>query len=164
MGLAVAILRLECPEILLIVNPQLTSVEDIFIGNEQCVPRHIRNLRGNLLRHHYLDAITELLETNENLQPKGYATEWQNVRTAVLSHVKNTFYVDVGHMKQANPLKEGDFQRIFIKSQDRVSNVIHNLIEYAGNIYYCIECEAIGDRELLLPDGRSQLENCAECN
>ena len=163
-GLAIAILGLECPEILLIHYNQHASTSQIFIKNEHCIPAHIRNLKEKYLRLEYFDAITELLEPNEIVNIKGNHTERQNVRTAVLSHIKNIFYADIVEMKQVNPLIQGDFKEVFNRCQVRVINAIENFMGYSGNIYYCTECESIGDRELLLPKGRSQLQKCAECS
>ena len=163
-GLAIAILRLECPEILLIHFNHHTSIENIFVENERCIPVHIRYMKGEYLRFQYLDAITDLIMPKETFNLRTNLTERQNVRTAVLTHIKNIFYFDIEDMKQADPLKQGDFKEIFNKCHVRVINAVDNFLEYSGNIYYCIECEAIGDRELLLPRGRSQLENCADCN
>ena len=90
-GLSIAILIIECPEILEIHYNDV-DVQAIFTMDVKCIPEHIRNLKGNYLKLQYLDALTELMENKLEVKNQQILDiPRQNIRTSVLSHIKKIF-------------------------------------------------------------------------
>jgi len=138
---------------------------EYFLEKDDFFPNHIFEIRNQKIKIDYFNELQRIFFPSSKGNKQNLKKNFNEVISSALTEIKYILYDIYGRAEAIDPLKQGQFQKVFLECHSLILNSLPNLVERFRNMHYCDSCDMIGERIIMLDGGKFHpYDGCIWCS